>query len=123
MSKKHIIVQIGWNACFLLPVEHIGIVASLVRVDREYETGGYVNRLSKNQAFEVHIVDALLPAKDPDPAPASDPADPPPKDDDHPFKTLMVASTEKTPTMTPPDLRDFIDGYRDGETNGGEEPI
>ena len=110
MSKKYAIVELAYMH-FAVPIEHLGAIPSFIRVDRGYEGGRYVYRPEKDQRLEVVLIEDFDHPSAPDPiAPADDPIQPAPPD--LPAETLALP-TDKAPKMTPPDLRDFVDMYRD----------
>lgn len=114
MGKRLALITIGYQRV-ALPVEAIKFFESAICVDnwtsRDYKRSEWVRAPKDKIEFqfidEAEILDAapddpIAPAPLVAPAPASPSA-----------PALVVLATDKQGAVTVPDLREFVDGYRD----------
>lgn len=114
MSHKYVLFKVGYQWC-ALPVEHLAVVAELIPVDHEQERPSYKSLYHRAEETQIEIklisdFDPRQPANDPDPV--VQPSQPV-KPDLAPQS--LVTETDAPTKFTPPDLREFVDLYRDGE--------
>jgi hypothetical protein len=118
--SKILVIDCGYNR-LAVPLEHLAVVAAAETVDLVYPNGysqpSALRRTGKALSFEIVDAASIL---DPEPLQptttgATAPAAPAAADPVLLPDAAVPIATEPAIVFSPPDTRDFVDAWRDGE--------